>query len=288
MRYSTVIPGSRWSDDIASQDRALDGHLSVGDVVVSYAVASDGVGSHDGSQLAAELAVRIVDRAFADLESAWEEAKPTQEDIEGAVRQLVAELPGRFAKVFDLISTDCRVSEDPLYATLLLAVVVGSDAEEGAHSWAAGWICGDGSVFIGQEDGSTTTHPARGEPETLTGRCAVEVTDDFGRCVPCTTMDLALEGRGVPKRMSGRRRGMGLRLAAESRGRIFGVAVATDGLKHHEEVGEKLRRMLQGEDPEATTDIMSGAWETQARSRSANAKAFGSYVDDFGIAVVLR
>lgn len=288
MRCSTVIPGSRWVDDIASQDRALDGHVNVGDIVVSYAVASDGVGSHDGSQLAAELAVRIADRAFADLESMWEEANPSQDDIEKAVRQLVADLPGRFAKVFDLISTDCRASEDPLYATLLLGVVVGSDAEEDAPSWAACWICGDGSVFIGQEDGIATTHPARGEPETLTGRCAVEVTDDFGRCVPCTTMDLALEGRGVPRKMSGRRRGDGLRLAAESRGRIFGVAVATDGLKHHEPVAWKLRTMLQGENPEETSSVLTGAWEKQAREMVAAKKTTGTYVDDLGIAVALR
>lgn len=285
---STVIPGSRWSDDIASQDRALDGYITVGDIFVGYAVASDGVGSHDGSQLGAELAVRIVDRAFSDLESMWEAAQPSHEQVENAVRQLVDELPGRFAKVFDLISTDCRSSEDPLCATLLLAVVVGSDAAEDIPSWAACWICGDGSIFIGQEDAVATTHPAGGEPSTVTGRCVVEVTDDFGRCVPCTTMDLALEGRGVPKRMSGRRRGDGLRLAAESRGSIFGVAVATDGIKHHDEVLAHIRSGLRGESGEETKDLLDRSWEPAARARVSAAKGVGTYVDDLGIAVVLR
>lgn len=296
MNGHEIIPGSRWADDAACQDRSAAGLESIGDIALSWATVADGVGSHDGSQFGAELAVRVVELAFCLLAerlsppivpTADTTPPPTVASVEAAVRELVADIPRRIAAVADLVSCDYRESERPLAATLLIAVVVGTDADEEPTDWAAAWICGDGIVAIGVSEGTSTTTNYRGEVVTAEGAGLAVMEDDMGRLVPCTTIDLILEGRGVPKRMSGPRRGSGLRLAAEARGSIIGVMAATDGLRHHEQLRPMVLDMLRG-DGVATENVMSGAWMEAASKVVTDAKAAGSYVDDLGIAWALR
>lgn len=296
MNGAKIVPGSRWTDEAACQDRASAGLESIGDIALSWAAVADGVGSHDGSHFGAEIAVRVVVRAFADLAerlsppidpAADPALAPSVASVEAAVRDLVADIPRRIAAVADLVSCDYRESERPLAATLLLAVVVGTDADEEPTDWAAAWICGDGTVAIGISEGSSTTTSYQGEVVTAEGAGVAVMEDDMGRLVPCTTIDLILEGRGVPKRMSGPRRGRGLRLAAEARGAVLGVMVVTDGLRHHERLRGPVLDMLRGNGL-ATEHVMSMAWEETAEQTVAEAKAASTYVDDLGIAWALR
>lgn len=288
MNGREIIPGSRWTDRAACQDRAAAGLESVGDIALSWATVADGVGSHDGSQFGAEIAVRTVERAISDLvERLKAQAPPTLADVEAAVRELVADIPRRMAAVANLVSCDYRDSEDPLAATLLIAVVVGTDADDEPTDWAAAWICGDGTVAIGISEGTSTTIGYHDEVVTAEGAGLAVMEDDFGRLVPCTTVDLILEGRGVPRRMSGRRQGKGLRLAAEARGAVIGVMAATDGLRHHEHLRLSALDMLRG-DGAATEHVMTCAWADSARQAVASAKSSGAYVDDLGVAWALR
>lgn len=290
MNGAKIVPGSRWTDEAACQDRSAAGLESIGDLVLSWATVADGVGSHDGSQFGAEIAIRVVERAFADLAERLSPPidptpAPTVASVEAAVRELVADIPRRIAAVADLVSCDYRDSERPLAATLLIAVVVGTDADEEPTDWAAAWICGDGTVAIGVSAGTSTTVSYRGEVVTAEGAGLAVMEDDMGRLVPSTTIDLILEGRGVLRRMSGR--GRGLRLAAEARGAVLGVMVATDGLRHHERLRGPVLDMLRG-NGFATEHVMSMAWEETAEQTVAEAKAASTYVDDLGIAWALR